>query len=105
MSPWYDRVMARTSGALATAMTNMTLLELLSEVGGADLSLRREDFCVAVALIALPEGRQVLTIERTYRPGICAILDPTQEEVEVARNGDLWQLWNSERGALLLAAV
>ena len=86
-------------------MKNMTLLELLSNLGGPDLSFRREDCCVAVALIALPGGRQVLAVERTYREGICAILDPTQEEVEVARNGDLWQLWNSERAVRLHSVV
>lgn len=85
--------------------TSLTLLELPSEIGGVDLSFRREDASIAVALIALPGGRQLLTVERTYREGICVLLDPTQDELEVARNGDLWQLWNSERARRLHSVV
>jgi hypothetical protein len=53
-------------------------------------------------------GRLVLTIQRIYRGyrgGIRVLLAPTPEEVEIARSGDLWRLWNSERTQLLIDAV
>ena len=83
----------------------LSLVELLAQLGGAELVLRRENALLAVAVLALPEGRQVLFVERTYRPGIGAILDPTPEEIETARSGSLWDLWNSERSSLLVSAV
>jgi len=86
-------------------MTPTSLVQLLAELGGAELVLRREDPTLAVAILALPGGRQVLVVERTYREGICTILDPTPEEVEIARNGNLWDLWNSDRAARLFSAV
>ena len=53
--------------------------------------------------VDLPEGRRMLAVERTYREGVCIILDPTPEELSVAREGDLWKLWNSERAQDLYA--
>lgn len=61
--------------------TSLTLLELLSEIGGVDLSFRRRDACIAVAVITLLGGRQLLAVERTYREGTCVIIEPTQDEV------------------------
>jgi hypothetical protein len=75
----------------------LTLAELLAQVAGAELSFRREDDLLGVVLLALPAGRQLLIIERVYRDGTEIILDPTPEEVEMARSGDLWKIWNSER--------
>jgi len=46
-------------------------------------------------------GRQILIIERVYRNGTEILLDPTPEEVEIARSGDLWKIWNSGRPRLL----
>lgn len=83
----------------------LSLVELLAQLGGAELALRRENALIAVAVLSLPGGRQVLFVERTYRPGIGVVLDPTPEEIEIARSGELWQLWNSERSALLASAV
>lgn len=83
----------------------MTLVQLLAELGGAELVLRREESLLAVGVLALKEGRQLLVIERTYREGIGVLLDPTPAEIEIARDGDLWKLWNSERKTLLYGAV
>jgi hypothetical protein len=46
------------------------------------------------------EGRK----EHTDDPGGVGteiLLDPTPEEVEIARSGDLWKIWNSGRPRLL----
>lgn len=37
---------------------NLSLFELLSELGGADLLVRRSDNVLAVAVIGLAEGRE-----------------------------------------------
>jgi hypothetical protein len=85
----------------------LTLVQLLAELAGAELAFQRvaEEDLLAVAVVSLPGGRQLLAIERTYREGIGVLLDPTPEELEIARAGDLWQLWNSERRSLLYGAV
>ena len=75
----------------------MTLVELLTELTGAEIVLRREDDMLAVVVLVTSVGRQVLAMERTYRDGIHVLLDPREEEIETARNGELWELWNSER--------
>ena len=53
--------------------------------------------------------RQILVItfraRRTYREGVIYTLDPSEEEIEIAREGDLWKLWNSDRGILLAGIV
>jgi hypothetical protein len=79
----------------------VTLAELLAQLSGAELSFRREADLLGVVLLMLPAGRQILIIERVYRDGTQILLDPTPEEVELARNGDLWKIWNSERPRLL----
>ena len=33
------------------------------------------------------------------------LLDPTPEEIEIARGGNLWQIWSSERTRYLASAV
>jgi len=77
---------------------------LLEELGRAETLVHREDSLFVVAVLDFA-GRLVLTIQRTYRDGIGVLLDPTPEEVEIARSGDLWRLWNSERAQLLIDAV
>lgn len=79
----------------------LTFVGLLGELGGVELLHRRCDATLEVALLALPKGRQLLALERTYREGICVILDPTPEEIETAKTGSLWDLWNSERATRL----
>jgi hypothetical protein len=82
------------------------LVELLAQLAGAELSFRREDedSLLTVTVLALPSGRQVLFVERTYREGTGVLLDPTPEEFEIARGGDLWSLWNEERTRRLASA-
>ena len=84
----------------------MGLVELLTELAGAELSFRREDEddMMAVTVLVLPTGRQVLFVERTYRDGTGVLLDPTPEELAIARSGDLRSLWNEERTRLLAPA-
>lgn len=82
------------------------LVELLTELAGAELSFRREneDELFVVTVVALPNGSQALFVERTYRDGTGVLLDPTPEDLEIARTGDLGSLWNDERKRLLAAA-
>jgi len=79
----------------------VTLVELLGQLAGAELSFRREADLLGVSALVLPGGRQILIIERVYRDGTGILLDPTPEELEIARGGDLWQIWNSARRSLL----
>ena len=44
-------------------------------------------------------------MERTYRDGIHVLLNPTEEEVETARSGDLWKLWNAGRTEYLSSVI
>src|SRR5262245_65863254 len=80
---------------------NVTLAELLTQLASAELSFRRETDLLGVCALVLPGERQVLIIERVYRHGTRILLDPTPEEIEIAREGDLWKIWNSERSSLL----
>jgi hypothetical protein len=85
---------------------SITLFELLAQLGGAEVALRREEeMDIAVAVFSLANGRQVLAVERLYRDGIRIIIDPTPEEIATAREGDMWHLWNSDRAALLHSMV
>ncbi|HEX3554569.1 MAG TPA: hypothetical protein VIA62_15205 [Thermoanaerobaculia bacterium] len=76
----------------------MTLVQLLADLASVEFVLRREDEVLAVAVVATPAGRRVLALERTYRDGIHVLLDPTEEEIEIARSGDLWKLWSFCKG-------
>ncbi len=84
----------------------ISLVELLTQLAGAELSFRREseNDLLAVTVLTLPTGRQFLFVERTYRDGSGVLLDPTPEELEIARCGNLWSLWNEERTRLLAPA-
>ena len=88
----------------ADRLSTMTLVELLAELGQAQLSVHRNAGTLAVAVFEL-QGRQLLVIERTYREGVCVILEPTPEEIEIARSGNLWDLWNSDRAKGLAGVV
>ena len=85
----------------------MTLVEFLKEVAGAELVFRREDEddMLAVIILALPNGRRILALQRTYRDEINVLLDPTPEEIETAQGGSLWKLWNTERPEYLMSIV
>ena len=84
----------------------ISLVELLVQLAGAELSFRREDEddLLAATVVVLPTRRQVLFVERTYRDGTGVLLDPTPEELEIARSGNLWSLWNDERTKRLAPA-
>ena len=88
-------------GAVLSMSDALTLVGLLAELGAVKVIDQRNDETLAVAVVGLPDGRRLLAIERTYREGIGIITDPTEEELRVAREGDLWQLWNSDRRRLL----
>lgn len=86
----------------------LSFVELLEEIAGGELRLRRdaEDFGdLIAACVELRNGRKVLAVERSYRDGIHVIIEPTPEELEIARGGDLWKLWNSERSRLLISLL
>ena len=84
---------------------SLTLVEFLTQLAGAELSFKRERDLIAVALLVLPAGRQVLLAEMTYRDGTHVLLDPTPEEVETARTGSLWEVWSSKRSLYLYSAT
>jgi hypothetical protein len=101
---------ARTiAGARASSPSEaepaLTLLALLARLGGAELEERWADATVAAGLLRLGGGRRLLVVERTYREGIRVLLDPTESELAAARNGRLWDLWNSDRAELLAGAI
>lgn len=83
----------------------MTLVELLAELTGAEIELRREGSVLVMAVVKSSAGRRIMALERTYREGIVVLLDPTEDEMETARSGNLWDLWNSERAQDLSSAV
>jgi hypothetical protein len=82
-----------------------SLVELLGEIAGVEIERRRHTATLAMALLRIPDGRRLLLLERTYREGVVYILDPSEDEVDVAREGDLWKLWNSDRGVPLAGIV
>ena len=82
--------------------TNFTLVGLLAELGQVHLSFQREDDSLLAVAVFTFQDRQLLTVERTYRDGTYVIVDPTPEEIGIARSGDLWDLWNSGRARLLM---
>ncbi len=85
----------------------LSFVDLLKELAGAELRLRREgDSCLIDAVsLELADGRQILAVQRSYRDGVRVIFDPTPEELAIARDGDLWELWNSDRNRLLITLV
>lgn len=76
----------------------MTLVELLADNAELTLETRRDDPCLQGALLIFESGRRLIVVERTYREGIVALIDPTEEEISFLRHGDLWKIWNSDRG-------
>lgn len=78
-----------------------SLIELLRELAALHVELLRSTEAITAALLRRPDGRRLLLLERTYRDGVVYLLDPSDDEIELARHGDLWTLWNSEHGVLL----
>lgn len=102
-----DEVAERAAGPsdVDTAETGVTLLELLHRLGGAEVELRRSNATLSAALIRIAGGGRVFVIERTYREGLRVMMNPTPEDLETIRSGDLWSLWNSGRLRWLAGAV
>lgn len=77
----------------------MSLLDVVAELAGAAPVRRRATDLLIAAILTLPNGRTLLTLERTYRPGVHVIVDPTPEELEIAESedADLQRLFESER--------
>ena len=86
---------------LTVTGTSATLVDLLSNLGGVKVLARCNTGTIAAVALAFPAGRRIILCERTYRDGICAILDATDGELDVLRAGDLWVLWNSDRATPL----
>lgn len=76
----------------------MTLVELLAAYTGIHIEARRSDPCLQGALLTFADGRRLIVVERTYREGLVVLIDPTAEEAAILQHGDLWKLWNSDRG-------
>jgi len=87
-----------TPGWKAGKAADMRLLELMADHTDVTLETRREDPCLQGALLTFRSGRRLIIVERTYREGVVAILDPTEEEIATFRRDDLWKIWNSEKG-------
>ncbi len=85
--------------------TSNSLIELLGELAGLEIELHRHATTLATALLKRSDGRRLLLLERTYREGVVYILDPSEEEMAIARDGDLWKLWNADRGVRLAGIV
>ncbi len=75
----------------------MRLLELMADQTDVTLETRRDDPCLQGALLTFRSGRRLIIVERTYREGVVAILDPADEEIAIFRR-DVWKIWNSEKG-------
>lgn len=73
-----------------------TLPEFLHQFFDAEILSSRfdGDNWMDVAVVALPEDRRRIFVERSYRPGVRYIVDPTREELTVAESGDPWHLWS-----------
>ena len=82
-----------------------SLIELVGEIAGVEIERRQHTATLARALRKIPDGRRLLLLERTYREGVVYILDPSEDGVDVAREGDHWKLWNSDRGVPLAGIV
>lgn len=69
-----------------------------TELLGYALIEVNEDEVMTRLLFANAEGRRVLVLERTYRPGKTRIFDePSEADLYWSRH-DPWKLWNSKRG-------
>jgi hypothetical protein len=78
----------------------MTLIDLLTTYARAVITHRRDDPEMAAVTLTLPDGRRMILLERTYRSGVVAIQNPTEDDLAVLQTeaSDLSRLWNSGRG-------
>jgi hypothetical protein len=90
---------------LSMGKGHKTLVEFLTDTFELDVVLRRCDDVLAAVVLTSPNGSRFLFIERTYRDGLRVIEDPAPEEMECAKSGDLWELWNSDRSVYLAGVI
>ena len=76
------------------AMDIVDFVRLVST--GTNVPERSSDELLRWVLLRLPDGRQLLLAERTYRDGTKVLVEPTEEELQAARR-EPWAAWNSER--------
>jgi len=78
---------------------SMTIIDLLTTYAGAVVTHRRDDPEMAAAALAFADGRRMILLERTYRIGVDAIQNPTDDDFTVLETptSDLVLLWNSGR--------
>ena len=79
----------------------MTIVELLTKFFGANVIAQRTDVTMSAVALRVSDGRRLILVERTYREGLSLLLEPTDEEIEIIRSGDLLELWNSDRAVPL----
>jgi hypothetical protein len=75
-----------------TIMECVRLLERCARI----VESRTDDPAIQWVLVQLADGRRLLFVERTYREGSTAIVDPSEEEIARCRI-DPWTAWNSPR--------
>jgi len=80
-------------------------LQLLASYADAWVVERGNDPCLASAIITFPDGRRLMVLERTYREGIRAIPEPTDQEISRIKGSQVWDLWNSGRSEIADGAV
>jgi len=66
-------------------------------LGRASSSRAHRTPCIQWVFVQLADGRRLLVVERTYREGSTAIVDPSDQETARCR-ADPWMAWNSPRG-------
>ena len=78
----------------------MTIIECvhLLGLGARVVESGTQDPVIQWVLMQLADGRRLLFVERTYREGSTAIVDPSDEEIARCRI-DPWTAWNSPRAA------
>jgi hypothetical protein len=81
----------------------MDMIELVQLVSRGAIVLEHRaggDDLIDWARVRLGDGRQLLLMERSYRPGLHLMFEPTDEELDAARR-DAWTAWSSDRSKIL----
>lgn len=85
---------------------NSRLLLFLTTFCELEIELSRIGNLIALVLLKRKEGRRVILTQRLYRDGVCILEDPTEEELEMAREDkDLISIWNSPRSQYMSELV
>ena len=83
----------------------MTLVEFLCERCEVEPVGRRCDAVLAAAALRQTDGSVFILVERTYREGVCVIENASAGELNTLEEGNLWDLWNSERAVSLRGVI